>query len=398
MHHPQIALQKTLCLFLVMLTHASLPFTSHNPFWMVYADTQACGAGFLVKFFIFFLAPAVIFASGFLLEKTIQETPCVGEVIAKRITRLIWPWLLATLFWLVPLYTLFDIPAYNRPEGTSFWTTVLAGLQGRFVEHLWFLLVLFWASLFWIIVRPLPRYIEKSAILTKAPNFAMPTWFKEACAKANQWRPSWIKNEWFALKWEKASFTMTEILGMGVAFIVALTIQIAGKDLTWFCFQQSAGPILFLYCGILAYRHREWLDTFLVNNYKKTLPTLALIFLALQPTGNMHFLLTWTLGLLGALLMYQLCLLLILADFPQKRFATSYTYFEKNIFRFYLFHMPVSLLLSRKMIELGVFPPWLNIIFTFILTIILTIGLVYCSHHFEKTQLPKIFNGMRPKD
>ena len=398
MHHPQIALQKTLCLLLVIATHAILPFTTGNPFWKLYAGTQASGADMIAGIFAFSLVPSFIFASGFLLEQSVQNAACLGEIAGKRIKRLVWPWFLVMMFWLVPLYTLFDLPSYSRPEGASFWATLLAGIQGRFSDHLWFLLVLFWASLFWLVATPLLKLAPLDDVCAKMPKPDLRPWIEKGRALIMQQIPDWVKPEWFALKGEKPAIPLTDLVGLGLAFIVAVAIQVGGSNLTWFCFHETAGPVIFLYCGMLAYRHREWLDAFLRDNCNKVFPALALPFLILAPGGNAHFLFAWLLGVLGALLTYAACLMLANSCICIKKTAPMYAYFEKNAFRFYLFHMPIALIVFRGLNALDFLPPWICIVATFVLTLVVTAGVVRCSHLLEQNQLPKIVAGMQPKN
>ncbi|MCC8193328.1 MAG: acyltransferase [Deltaproteobacteria bacterium] len=398
MHHPQITLQKTLCLFFVIVAHATFPFTEHSGFWQLYADTQATGAEFVATIFSYTLVPSFIFASGFLLEKSFQTTPCIGDIAGKRIKRLIVPWFLVMLFWLVPLYSLFDIPAYNRPQGSSFWATLLAGLQGRFTDHLWFLLALFWASLFWIAARPMLDRLRIPDLSAGALKTGPAFWMEKVRARLRRYTPDWIQPEWFALHGEKPAFTVRDFAGLGLALVVAVTVHVGAKDMTWFCFREAAGPSIFLYCGMLACRHAEWLDTFLWENRAKTLPALALLFLVLLPVGKEHFLLAWFLRVLGALLTYHTCLLFARIGFPAKKGNGAYAYFEKNAFRFYLFHAPTVLLVFLGLNALDILSPWFCIIATTVLTLLITAGVVYGSHVLERTQLPKIVNGMRPEN
>ena len=396
MHHQQITLQKTLCLFFVIVFHALLPFTTHNPYWRLYADTQAIGGDIVASLLGFTLVPSFIFASGFLLEKSLQTAPRPADILGKRIKRLLVPWFLVMLLWLVPLYTLFDIPAYNRPEGASFWQTLLAGLQGRFTDHLWFLLVLFWASLFWLLCRPLAQRTPEPVIPGNFPKPDLTPWIEKGRAKLESLRPAWIKPEWLRLHWEMPNVTGPDLAGAGAALLCAIIIQVGGQKLTWYCFVESAGPILFLYCGVLAYRHHEWLDAFLWTNFAKIFPALALPFLVLLPFGHEHFLLSWALGILGALLTYQICLLLVRFGIPAKKASGVFAYFEKNIFRFFLFHSPVVLLIFMGLDATGILSPWLCILATIALTLLVTAGIVHCSHMIERTQFPKVSAGMRP--
>lgn len=398
MHHPQITLQKTVCLFGIIVFHALLPFTTQTPssFWKLYAATQAVGGDYIATLLSFTLVPSFIFASGFLLEKSMQSGPAFSALLEKRIHRLLVPWFFVMLFWLVPLYTLVDIPAYNRPAGTSFGGALLAGLQGRFTDHLWFLLVLFWASLFWMICRPLLERAPEPALPATFTKPDLSPWLEKAREKAESLKPAWVNPEWFRLHWETPVVPARDLAGIGLAVVAAIVLRVGGKNLTWYCFSESAGPILFVYCGMLAYRHRDWLDTFLWKNFAKIFPLTAVPFLVLLPVGHGHFLLSWLLGVLGALLTYQLSLLLVRIGFPAKKTSGVYAFFERNTFRFYLFHVPTVLLVFMGLNTLDVLSPWLCILLTVVLTLLITAGVVLCSHKLEQTQLPKIAAGMRP--
>jgi hypothetical protein len=113
-----IALLKTLSLFCVILLHAMLPFTTPGGFWTFYADRQSSLAEVCVFWMGFIVIPAFMLASGYLAALSEERRPrSVAEQIVNRAKRLLVPWFLLMVFWMAPLYTLFDIPAYNRPAG-----------------------------------------------------------------------------------------------------------------------------------------------------------------------------------------------------------------------------------------------------------------------------------------
>jgi peptidoglycan/LPS O-acetylase OafA/YrhL len=76
-------------------------------------------------------------------------------MLKNKVKRLIGPYFIYGALWLVPLYTFFDIPTMGRPLHTDFVSGFLAMCMGLFTDHLWFLLPLFWATLFFIIIRNL---------------------------------------------------------------------------------------------------------------------------------------------------------------------------------------------------------------------------------------------------
>ena len=397
MHHPQIALQKNLCFFFVIVLHALLPFTNLTSFCTVYTDMQAGNGDTIARILHFSLFPSLIFASGFLLEKAALSASGFDEIVKKRIKRLVVPWFMTMLFWLVPLYVIFGLPACNRLADASFWATLLAGLQGRFTGHLGFLLSLFWASMFWLIVGPLLKRTPLPAFLNKStpnlqPDFAKcKTWFDQS-------RPNWINPEWFTLRGAIPSISTRDRMGLGLAFVAAVTLQVACSHMTWYGFQQAAGSLIFLYCGMLAYRHYEALNAFLLLNFGKLFAALALPFLILAPVGHVHFLFAWMLGVLGALLTYMISLLLVRFGLDRQKDANFLGYVERNLLRLYLFHMPVVLVISKGLTALDAFSPWPCVMVASILTLAVTAGLVQCSHWAERVILPQIVAGMRPKN
>lgn len=381
--------------------HALLPFTTGNAYWKVYADAQALGGDLIARILLFSVVPAFIFASGFLMENSLlARSPSFGDFLGARIKRLLVPWFLVMLVWLVPLYTLFDVPAYGRPDGGSFWETLLAGLQGRFTDHLWFLLVLFWATLFWLLVRPL---MECAARLPIPSACAKPDWvpygkIAEARAKLEEMIPAPLKSDAFKLQGEKPALTLPDLAGFGVALVAVFIIQAGTRGVTWFCLNETAGPVLFLYCGMLARRHEEWLNAFLWKNYLKIFPVLALAFLILLPAGNSLFVVPWLLGVIGALLIYQLCLGAVRIGFPAKKPTGAVAFFEQNAFRYYLFHMPTTVLVFTLLDNPNGFHPWVCILLTLVSALAITTIVVRCSRALEERFLPKIFSGMRPNE
>ena len=402
MHYPQVTRLKTLCLFFVIVLHALYPFASHTPFWSLYADTQAAGADIIIRFFGATLIPAFIFASGFLLEKTLQtQTLTFSDILGIKIKRLLAPWFFTMLFWLVPLYTLFDIPAYGRPAGSSLWEAYARGFPGLFTDHLWFLLALFWATLFWLICRPLADLLARHAparlpamLACRLPDLKglLPTQEK----MRNIALPEWISRNIPHVA--KPDLSMADLTGLGIALVAALIVQVGSQSLTWYCFNESAGPIIYLYCGMLAYRHRDWLDTLFRENAIKIFFPLAAAYVVLLPAYALFFPAAWLLGILGSLLAYQICLGTVGMNFPLKDSKGLYACFEKNAFRFYLFHMPTTLVLFKLLSAPDILAPWLCIPAVIILTLLITAVFVRCSHWLEETQLPKIAAGMRPNN
>jgi hypothetical protein len=331
-----IALQKNLCLLGVIFMHALLPFTGFNPFWMIYADQPSEIAVELVPFAFAVLIPSFIFASGFLLANSLEyKQRTLTEHIKNRVKRLLLPWLLAILFWLVPLYTLFDLPAFNRPLHTTLVEGYILSLSGLFNDHLWFLLVLFWVTLFWLVALPIVR-------------------------QTNQF------------------------IGVIIAIIAALLMEHFGNELIWYCLNQTSALIIFFYFGCLVYWNRERIDSLLM---RFPLPLFFALTITLAVLSNHLFDSFSTLCLiscLGCVFSYLLSLILI-----QKRQQTfhaflPYRYFEENAFRFYIFHMPTGLLIFQIVNKNTELPALLQILIIFLLCFCITSFIVMASRYLEE--------------
>ena len=150
-----IDLMKTIAMFLVIICHMLL-FFSYSPYWYIYADYENETAKFLYNILSCTVISIFVFCSGFLFQASIQRKECKTTVnILNRVKRLLLPYFLYGLLWLVPTYTIFDIPTNGRPKGASLIDGYKAMLLGQFSDVAWFLLMLFWVCVIWILLRKL---------------------------------------------------------------------------------------------------------------------------------------------------------------------------------------------------------------------------------------------------
>ena len=83
--------------------------------------------------------PGFMLCSGFLFAKGAKSGKrSYGKTLWERLTRLLIPYYVVGTVWLVPMYTIFDIPCYGRPEHAGFLEGFKAMLLGQFSDHLWF--------------------------------------------------------------------------------------------------------------------------------------------------------------------------------------------------------------------------------------------------------------------
>jgi hypothetical protein len=238
------------------------------------------------------------------------------------------------IFWMVPLYTLFDLPAYNRPEGFTLAQTYRVGLTGLFNDHLWFLLVLFWVSLFWLAWRPLVKR--------------------------------------FGL-----------VFGSVLAITAALLIDTYGRGLTLYAVWETPGPLIYFYLGYSLYCNKERVDTLIKKRPLALLTGNIVLFILLSRFIGLHSVIYWAACCAGTLLAYQVCLLMS-PVYAVIRENTLYRYFEDNSLRFYLFHMPGGLLTFNVLYALNVLPPLPLVFLSFILNLAVTTLIVMAINALER--------------
>ena len=150
-----IDFMKTMAMFMVIVAHCTL-FFSDNEFWPIKADQESVLLRWICNFVVLSVVPIFTFAAGFLLQLSLQKNKDsrVG-LIRKKAVRLLIPYYIYGILWLVPTYTFFDIPSYGRDKGASLIEGYKAMALGEFSDVAWFLLMLFWVTLIWILLKGL---------------------------------------------------------------------------------------------------------------------------------------------------------------------------------------------------------------------------------------------------
>ncbi len=345
MTFPHISLLKSLCLLGVVCVHCMLFFCTPFPYWKLYAATPVAWVDAVTGLAMYTLVPSFIFASGF----TFARTCAAGDrrrpqILRNRARRLLLPWLGMALFWLAPLYTIFAIPAHMHPADASLAATYRAVLLGFFVDHLWFLLALFWATLFWLLVEP------------------------------------WLRGK--SLAW-----------GALLAVGAALLVQRYSSWLPWYCLGQIANPIVCFFAGMAVFRQRQGLDALLRRRPLLIGAALAAAIWLLKPQALTHPPLYWLVCVLCCLATYLVCLLLAEKHHPRLRAWRAYAWLEDNGYRLYLFHMPFPLLGFMWLPPRLALPPLAFILLDIALTLAVTTLVVLASHRLEPG-LKRAFAGL----
>lgn len=150
-----ISFAKTVTLFFVVLFHCMIVYVP-NPIYLECANYTPKIMADICWTINYMLVPTFVICSGFLLANSIKNhNRSIPQEIRRRVERLLIPYYLYGTFWLVPLETHFNIKMLGREEDYSLWESFLRMLTGQFCDHMWFLWILFWSSLFIIILKPL---------------------------------------------------------------------------------------------------------------------------------------------------------------------------------------------------------------------------------------------------
>ncbi|MDR1166538.1 MAG: acyltransferase, partial [Deltaproteobacteria bacterium] len=331
-----IALLKTFCLLGVIFYHAAIPFTEPGEFWKLYADRQSAVAEIFMFWADLIIIPSFVLASGYVAALSAEKRQLNAlAYIAGRAKRLLLPWFLVLVFWMAPLYTFFDIPAYYRPEGYTLAQTYRAGLTGLFADHLWFLLVLFWVDSFFALTRP---------IVTRFGALSVPA----------------------------------------LALAAALLVNGFGSELAWYSIRETCGPFIWFGLGNILYRYRNGIGEALARLPKTLFCANVVLFVAAATFGarttSVGF---WLTCCLGTLFAFQACLYLA-RQYCRLREFKPYRYFEDNAFRFYLFHMPGGYLTYKTLASAGMSSPLPFTLLSFALNICLTACVVALLNALEK--------------
>ena len=148
---------KTMAMFMVIVAHCAL-FFSGNEFWLIKADQESILLRWISKFVVLSVVPIFTFAAGFLLQLSLQKNKgSIVDLIRKKAVHLCIPYFIYGILWLVPTYTFFDIPSFGRDKGASLIDGYKAMALGQFSDVAWFLLMLFWVTVIWILLKGLLR-------------------------------------------------------------------------------------------------------------------------------------------------------------------------------------------------------------------------------------------------
>ncbi|NQU66992.1 MAG: acyltransferase family protein [Candidatus Marinimicrobia bacterium] len=154
---------RTVMIFLVVLTHASLIYEKHSigALWWIISDpsnSDLPGIIFLIMN-IFVMSP-IFFISGFLVSLSLKNKTG-WTFIKSKFKRLMIPWIIAVLT-LIPLYKIIFLYSRNLPQES--WTTYFHWNSIWSQNWLWFLPALFLFDILYLLISRLNIDISKITV------------------------------------------------------------------------------------------------------------------------------------------------------------------------------------------------------------------------------------------
>lgn len=322
---------KMCSLFLIILWHCSL-FFEDNPFFPESSGIISDSVTFVGNIQNVTVVAAFVFCSGFLFALSLEKSQrSVGGCILERTKRLLIPYYVVGIIWLVPLYTLMNINTFGRPENAGLLEGYKCMLLGQFSDHLWFLWMLFWVAVFFALLSPL---IKKRKMLIL--------------------------------------FVIT-IVG-------AFSVDLFLADFPYFKLSQIAPYLVCFYFGILFFVHREKLEALSQGVLWILTASAFAILIAydiLLPQLPSHFTVFYVMRPVGAMFMFFLFLALSKVSgwsrIENSKTVEKLKYVQLEI---YLLHEPFPYFYSRLLQPYLAKTPWLCIFATYVLTLLSVLVLV----------------------
>lgn len=143
---------RALAICLVMLGHSIIIY---DPSWAIINTAMAASYFNLLKQGINLVQMPLFFAlSGYLFFFTLQKKGSLWELMRNKTMRLLLPFFLVGLFFMIPIKAMLAVPGYILPAGGGIECFLYDFLKGYNVGHLWFLPTLFAIMLICFLLLP----------------------------------------------------------------------------------------------------------------------------------------------------------------------------------------------------------------------------------------------------
>ena len=323
---------KTVSLILIIWCHCAF-FFDNNPFFAERSDNPSMPIAYAVRILDMMLVESYVFCSGYLYGRSLlKHNRTIGQSIKERAKRLLSNYYLYGIIWLVPLYTFFDIASYGRPDHAGYLEGYRCMALGLFSDHLWFLWMLFWISVFFILVSPLIR---------------------------------------------KNRMVIVFILTVGLAVVVDMCLQ----SFPYFKLSQISPYLMCYLLGIMCFGQEERIDSLSKGVYSLLACICAVIIVLYVVYSPEHFIFGYIAKPAGALVEFFI-FRAIDESGAWLRFTKTgvYEFFVKYRMDYYLLHMPAPFIIFRLIKDHVGSYPLLCVTINFVLTMLATTVIMLCKN------------------
>lgn len=319
-----ISVIKTVMLLLVVFYHCCC-FYGGN--WISFIKPIKCikNIGYLTEFLNIFMVQTFTMASGFLYfyKKNANITMKTKDGIKRRFNRLIIPYIIVSILWVIP----FDI-IFNNSTIMQIFKNYFLGFSP---SQLWFILMIFNEYLIFEIIHK-------------------------------------------KLKFNLKEFIIIYILALFVGSIFSLL------NFNYFQLSTSIKYIIYFYFGGFLYKHEKLQknkNLFLIFSFSSILFIITEL-LSSKTNRLLHYIVLSIRPLIS--IMYTYIVYNIVTKFLNKNGRiyqnNIFTFLESVSFGIYLFHQQIIYLLIYVLN--GLFPPLIDILIKFILTMLITSVIIVC--------------------
>ena len=151
---------RAIAIISVVIGHSIILYSNS---WNLYNSLQSSAFfNYLMLFIGAYQMPLFFSLSGYLFAKTRGKSMDFLKYISKKFRRLIIPFIVIALFWMIPIKMLLHYPYY---DGMSYPTILIRFLKGYHLGHLWYLPTLFFIFVIMYCVVKLFGDKEKTYII-----------------------------------------------------------------------------------------------------------------------------------------------------------------------------------------------------------------------------------------
>ena len=225
----RLNLIRTLAIVLVMLGHSIIIY---EPSWTIINTDIEAPYFVLLKQVINLVQMPLFFAlSGYLFFYTLQKKGSLMELMRNKTSRLLLPFIMVGVFFMIPIKASLAVPGYILPIGGGIESYLFDYFKGYNVGHLWFLPTLFLIMVVCFIILPRRQNIWLDGIVMSL--FILVTIFPKVISIPVPYYGSFCLHAYgFVLGFMIHKYSL--LLETRLVFFVSLAVLVAGVVLMLF--------------------------------------------------------------------------------------------------------------------------------------------------------------------